>query len=482
MEGHRRDGHWRGGHGAVYVSNMAPITLDMIRRRAEHNEGMVGNLEEIALHQQEIEKIEALGQICRHLKILYMQNNLISKLQNLHRLKELEYLNMALNNVTKIENLQRCESLQKLDLTMNFITKASLLTVHTLDACPKLDDLYLMGNPCADFGGYRAFVIGTLPQLRRLDGKDVTPSERILSKQELPRVTERLMKELRADGVDIEEASRVSDARDLGPDEDDIAEVLAMPEDERPWTAATRVAEQREFAAQRDANEESKREHNKRLFNPDGTKKQPRREGFPDLPDDLDDVKQCDEPGLTFRLDDSDDGDAVVLDCVVGKYMDTSLIDVDVQTRLVRVLVKGKMLCLVLPEEVKPDASTAQRSKVTGALVVTMPKAFRKPKRGEEKKDEYVVDGGGGVEGSKGGVGGSNPGKGADAKNAKNAKNPRSLIKELGGVSIRGIVRDAHTADIGGFTIAESVRTAAPATPAVQVQVLDSDDDEPPPL
>ena len=68
---------------------MAPITLDMIRRRAEHNEGMVGNLEEIALHQQEIEKIEALGQICRHLKIIYMQNNLVSKLQNLHRLKEL---------------------------------------------------------------------------------------------------------------------------------------------------------------------------------------------------------------------------------------------------------------------------------------------------------------------------------------------------------------------------------------------------------
>jgi protein TilB len=321
---------------------MAPITLDMIRRRAEHNEGMVGNLEEIALHQQEIEKIEALGQICRHLKIIYMQNNLVSKLQNLHRLKELEYLNMALNNVTKIENLQRCESLQKLDLTMNFITKASLLTVHTLDACPKLDDLYLMGNPCADFGGYRAFVIGTLPQLRRLDGKDVTPSERILSKQELPGVTTRLLKELRADGVDIEEASKVSDARDLSPDEDDVAEVLAMPEDERPWTAATRVAEQREFAAQREKNEASKKENNKKLFNPDGTKKFERREGFPDLPDNIDDVRQCNEPGLEFRLDESDDGESVVLECNVGKYMDTSLIDVDVQTRLVRVLVKGE--------------------------------------------------------------------------------------------------------------------------------------------
>ena len=34
-------------------------------------------------------------------------------------------------------------------------------------------------------------------------------------------------------------------------------------------------------------------------------------------------------------------------------------------------------------------------------------------------------------------------------------------------MSIRGIVQDAHVADIGGFTIAESVKTAAPATPAV---------------
>ena len=166
---------------------MAPITLDMLRRRAEHNEGLVSTLEEISLHQQEIERIENLGQLCRHLKILYMQNNLVSKLQNLHRLKELEYANFAVNNIRKIENLQRCESLAKLDLTVNFIDKSSLLTVHTLEANYKLEDLYLMGNPCADFSGYRVFVVGTLPQLRRLDGKEVTPSERILATQQLPR-------------------------------------------------------------------------------------------------------------------------------------------------------------------------------------------------------------------------------------------------------------------------------------------------------
>ena len=224
---------------------MAPIDLAMIRRRAEHNEGMVSTLEEVSLHQQEIEKIEGLGQICKHLKILYLQNNLVAKLQNLHRLKELEYANFAVNNISKIENLQRCESLVKLDLTVNFITKASLLTVHTLEANYKLDDLYLMGNPCADFGGYRQFVIGTLPQLRKLDGTAVTPSERILAKQELPAITQRLLKELRSEGVDIEEARKVSDARDLAPNEEDIQEILDMPEDKRPWCPATRVAEQR---------------------------------------------------------------------------------------------------------------------------------------------------------------------------------------------------------------------------------------------
>lgn len=66
------------------------------------------------------------------MKILYLQNNLVGKLENLHRLKELEYLNAAVNNISKIQNLQRCESLKKLDLTVNFIDKAGLLTIHSL--------------------------------------------------------------------------------------------------------------------------------------------------------------------------------------------------------------------------------------------------------------------------------------------------------------------------------------------------------------
>ena len=48
---------------------------------------MLSNLEEVALHQQNIERIEQLGQLCPKLKILYLQNNLISRIENLNKLK-----------------------------------------------------------------------------------------------------------------------------------------------------------------------------------------------------------------------------------------------------------------------------------------------------------------------------------------------------------------------------------------------------------
>jgi protein TilB len=70
--------------------------------------------------------------------------------------------------------------------------------------------------------------------------------------------------------------------------------------------------------------------------------------------------------------------------------MDTSLIDVDVQPTYVRATIKGKVrqykqkflynlsslqiLQLVLPEEVNTTRSKAERSKITGHLVIKMPK------------------------------------------------------------------------------------------------------------
>ncbi|VDK82341.1 unnamed protein product, partial [Dibothriocephalus latus] len=156
-------------------------------------------MEELTLHQQDIEniklanRIEFLDKHCRKLKILYLQSNLIAKigkyykknifLENLNRLKDLEYLNLALNNIETIENLEGCESLTKLDLTVNFI--GDLTSVENLQNLENLNELYLIGNPCADYEGYREFVIATLPQLKALDGNEIGKSERIVAFQSL---------------------------------------------------------------------------------------------------------------------------------------------------------------------------------------------------------------------------------------------------------------------------------------------------------
>ena len=115
-----------------------------LKKRAEHNYGRLFDLEEISLHQLNIRKIENLDKFCRNLKIIYLQDNAIMKLENLKRLKLLEYLNISMNAIEVIEGLENCESLRKLDLTLNFIGKIS--SIYSLRNNQHLEDLYLVGN------------------------------------------------------------------------------------------------------------------------------------------------------------------------------------------------------------------------------------------------------------------------------------------------------------------------------------------------
>lgn len=48
--------------------------------RAEHNDKEICSMEEVSLHQQNIERIEHIDRWCRNLKILYLQNNLIPRI------------------------------------------------------------------------------------------------------------------------------------------------------------------------------------------------------------------------------------------------------------------------------------------------------------------------------------------------------------------------------------------------------------------
>lgn len=157
------------------------VTEQLIRKKSEHNELIISTLEELSLHQEDIEKIEHFQHWCRDLKILLLQSNLISKIENLHKLKHLEYLNLSLNNIEIIENLEQLESLKKLDLTLNFI--GHLQSVASLRDNYNLRDLILTGNYCANYAGYRDFVIVTLPQLHTLDCTEIKRGDRIIAKR-----------------------------------------------------------------------------------------------------------------------------------------------------------------------------------------------------------------------------------------------------------------------------------------------------------
>ena len=59
---------------------MGAITRELLKKRAEHNDGDLGTLEEVTLHQFDIEKIENLDVYCKKLKIVFLQNNVIAKM------------------------------------------------------------------------------------------------------------------------------------------------------------------------------------------------------------------------------------------------------------------------------------------------------------------------------------------------------------------------------------------------------------------
>ncbi|XP_056913272.1 dynein axonemal assembly factor 11 isoform X2 [Takifugu flavidus] len=312
---------------------MVFITEEMIRMRAEHNDKEICSLEEVSLHQQNIEKIEHLDRWCRNLKILYLQNNLIPRMENLGHLKKLQYLNLALNNIEVIENLEGCESLEKLDLTVNFVGRLS--SVERLKHNPHLTELFLVGNPCTKFQGYREYVVVALPQLKWLDGAKISRSERIRACQR--------MEELKG-GLQEQEEEHVR-RRQRERQEAHIKEsrgVTSTPlwvqenQEEDPgledrfWNTPCEFSPESRVEAHRHLEEKQRAAENK------GKKpKAPRTlvtaEGRP---------LNINEPKLEFRLTEDDDTNSVVLDLAVYRHMDTSLMDVDVQPTFARVTVK----------------------------------------------------------------------------------------------------------------------------------------------
>ena len=79
-----------------------------------------------------------------------------------------------------------CEFLEKLDLTVNFVDLDFFKeSIEHLAPLAHFKELFLMGNPCMEWPHAKDFIIATLPQLQRLDGQDITRTERITAGQNM---------------------------------------------------------------------------------------------------------------------------------------------------------------------------------------------------------------------------------------------------------------------------------------------------------
>ncbi|KAJ3101704.1 Protein tilB [Phlyctochytrium planicorne] len=346
---------------------------------AEHNDGELSTLKEVTLHQFDIEKIENLDLYCRNLEILFLQNNLIGKIENVGKLKCLKYLNLALNNIKVIENLEGCESLQKLDLTVNFVS--NLLDLENLKCNQMLRELYLVGNPVYNVENYRAFAAWTLPQLKVLDGIEIEKSERIAAGQ--------IFEDVKKDYIETaakeekEEESSSKQEEDSVPLEEKDLETLKQEFQTKlvPHTPESRLETAKTIQKMKGTTEEDQEK----------TKPKKKKRPSPDLPGPDGRVLQRNEGKWNFWYT-NNDATMMTLNIEISKFLDSSFIDVEPHDTWIRVIIKEKILQLVLDSPIIPGEIVCERSKLSGLLAITMKKRRGSEAGRGEGEDKSIVE------------------------------------------------------------------------------------------
>ena len=346
---------------------MGRITQELLRKRAEHNDGILSTLEEISLHQENIERIENLEFYCRHIKILYLQDNIIEKLENLDKLKELEYLNLAVNSIQKIENLEKCESLNKLDLTMNFVDIENLKeSCDCLSKVPSLREIYLTGNPCEKFKYCRDYIIGRCPQIIIYDGNEVKKSERIKAREMMDFMEKELEKESRQHVI-----FKQNDPSEKDPNK---------------YSVEYRRKLYKELEQEKLENERKKKEESSKpgLWDEPVIKEVP-----PPVYKENGEVRICNQGRYDVFLDEDIYTTAITTFRIkLPKFLDTNKIKVDLNPNYVRCDINGKITQWRFDNDIIVEKATVQRSTTTGVLEIKAPMAYIKPKEDKIKKIE----------------------------------------------------------------------------------------------
>lgn len=209
-----------------------------------------------------------------------------------------------------------------------------------------IEQLYLTGNPCTDWDLYKKVVIGLVPQLKQLDAKDVTHSERLDALQELPSLLNHLK----------------------------VAVAQGLYQKPTNYTIESRLEMAKENKRIQDEKENEKKAQEEKEYGEGylGIVKRPP----PPVYNDKGEVRQTNQGGYEYSFFEKHEKNKqfIILEVNVPKYLDTSQMDVDLNPTYVRISIKGKILQLTFPCEIIVVDSLAKRSQTTGSLQLTMPK------------------------------------------------------------------------------------------------------------
>ncbi|XP_042222767.1 dynein axonemal assembly factor 11-like [Homarus americanus] len=225
-----------------------------------------------------------------------------------------------------------------------------------------IDHIWMKGGNRAPITGGTGLGFGNLPALHELDGTTITRSEaqvpttpnpgRDHCQEDQHRALQKRTKEKEVHAKNAKEGSE-----DCGDEKDD----------EEWWGEASEHTPEIRLAMhqhiercrqrhQHTASSNNKKKREVRLFTADGR------------PLNVNAAK------LEFKFIEDEENNCFTLEVHTYKYLDASLVKCEVEPWYVQVIVRGKVLQLVLLEEIRPDRATARRSQVTGHLLVTMPK------------------------------------------------------------------------------------------------------------
>ena len=265
-----------------------------------------------------------------------------------------------------------------------------------------LADLFMMGNPCEqDWKGFKNYVIARLPQLKQLDGTEITRSMRITATQQLPALVNELRglakkraeKRMEEEKVK-EEERRAKEEKKRRKEEkmeaiesgkvvvEDVGESSEEEDEELTGhTPEVRNEIYKEMAEQK-AEKEAREKENQPQYRGEKDFEAEQKETISKARsrEDRGEIRQCNEGKWPFVFDEDSKKGYVLLDVTVQKHLSSSLIDVDVNPDYVSIVIKSKVLRLVLPAEVEAEGAVASRSKVRGTTGGAEKKAWAEKK------------------------------------------------------------------------------------------------------